>query len=186
MFCSHGFELMGCRNRHCDTRTRDQLENHFCPDNHSLGAFNYAPLIVDEAVGSDAPWSVPAAFASAVAGLIVTARLLSVQDGFVPTLVLLVLTAYLIGAGTVRFRRVSVDGRESAERYGAFAGLTRVFGLLLTLLFVCTAASLSLDLLAVRALGDDAHHGAVEGDESFWHPGSRGRKTVTPAEPEEL
>ena len=28
--------------------------------------------------------------------------------------------------------------------------------------------------------------GAVEGDESFWHPGSRGRKTVTPAEPEEL
>ena len=78
-----------------------------------------APLIVDEAVGSDAPWSVPAAFMAAVAGLVVTAVLVVRQDGSEPTLVLLVLTAYLIGAGTVRFRRVSVDGRESAERYGA-------------------------------------------------------------------
>lgn len=78
-----------------------------------------APLIVDEAVGSDAPWSVPAAFMAAAAGLVVTALLVVRQDGFVPTLVLLVLTAYLIGAGTVRFRRVSVEGRESAERYGA-------------------------------------------------------------------
>jgi len=42
----------------------------------------------------------------------------------------------------------------TAERHGFFAGSTRVFGLLLTLLFVCTAASLSLDLLAVQCLPD--------------------------------
>ena len=44
----------------------------------------------------------------------------------------------------------------TAERHGVFAGSTRVFGLLLTLLFVCTAASLSLDLLAVQCLPDTA------------------------------
>src|SRR5690606_25638476 len=94
------------------------LVDAFTPDSLLvlLALLLVAPLVVDEAVGSDAPWSVPAAFASAIAGLIVTARLLSVQDGFVPTLVLLVLVVYLVGAGTVRFRRVSVEGRGSAER----------------------------------------------------------------------
>ncbi|HPT96123.1 MAG TPA: hypothetical protein PLA13_01155 [Microbacteriaceae bacterium] len=42
------------------------------------------------------------------------------------------------------------------ERHRFFAGSTRVFGLLLTLLFVCTAASLSLDLLALQCLPDTA------------------------------
>lgn len=90
-----------------------------------------APPVVDESLsGADAPWSAPAAFVAAATGAVATSVLLFRHDESVPALVLVALAAYLIGAGTVTYRRVALERQEGVEAYGAllseYRGLKRV------------------------------------------------------------